>query len=43
MNKLTLGLFALALVGCGPQQPSTEQNQQIDSLEDYRLNIIRMM
>src|SRR5690606_29069713 len=36
VKQVGLGLFALSAIACGPQQPSTEQNQQIDSLEDYR-------
>ncbi|MBD1421379.1 glycoside hydrolase family 32 protein [Sphingobacterium chuzhouense] len=36
VKQVGFGLFALAVIACGPQQSSTEQNQQIDSLEDYR-------
>lgn len=36
VKQLGLGLFALTVVACGPQQSSKESNDQGNNLEDYR-------
>lgn len=36
IQKVGIGLFALSIVACGPQQSSSEEGQPEDSLEEYR-------
>ena len=36
IQKVGIGLFALSIVACGPQQSSSEEGQPEDSSEEYR-------